>query len=305
MSGTFEMFTELPVWDLSSTNMMRDYGWTRLAWWGYKKIAVYLAAVVIENPCDDDTALGVFVLTPGTCVWAHSIEFSQLLMYFATIVRCGCADIAFAGDAAYEMSRFIELATYEMSKFIELAKLKDRDDITLFEALNATDPAWILQAQWESYQELRRRYKESAPMLDNLFFRYCSMGDSYDYACVKTLRRLTHQSLVNKELFLENVPALDNIIRDYNGTFIKNAEKAFEKSGKKPKRTTSVRELLWNSYPHVCGLCGEQINSIDEMHVDHIIPLSRGGKDILANLQLTHARCNMDKGDMLFEESEK
>lgn len=69
-----------------------------------------------------------------------------------------------------------------------------------------------------------------------------------------------------------------------------------ETTPKKPKRSTRVRELLWNSYPHVCGICGNQIDSFDEMHVDHIIPLSRGGKDILANLQLTHANCNLKKG---------
>ncbi len=70
---------------------------------------------------------------------------------------------------------------------------------------------------------------------------------------------------------------------------------------KKPKRSTRVRELLWNSYPHICGICGEQIDSFDEMHVDHIIPLSRGGKDILANLQLTHAKCNLEKGSAMPE----
>jgi hypothetical protein len=311
MSDTFEMFTELPpVWDLSSPDMMRAYGWTRLAWWGDKKTAVYLAALDIQNKYDE-TSLGVFVLTPSTCVWAHSVAFSELLTYFGAIVRCGCADIAFAGDETYEMFEFINFAVYEMSKFIELAEEKNRGDVTLFEVLNVSDPARITQAQWEEYQVLRRRLKESAPMFDILFFRYHSMSNSYDYDRVETLERLTRQSLVNKEglflehMFLEYVPALDNIIIDYNETFIKNAEKASEKPAKKPKRTTNVRELLWNSYPHICGLCGEQINSIDEMHVDHIIPLSRGGKDILANLQLTHARCNMDKGNTLFEESEE
>ena len=69
----------------------------------------------------------------------------------------------------------------------------------------------------------------------------------------------------------------------------------------RPKRSIRVRELLWNSYPHICGICGKQIDSFDEMHVDHVIPLSRGGKDILANLQLTHAKCNLEKGSAMPE----
>lgn len=33
--------------------------------------------------------------------------------------------------------------------------------------------------------------------------------------------------------------------------------------------------------------------------IDHIIPLSKGGKDHISNLQLAHQRCNVDKGNFL------
>lgn len=94
---------------------------------------------------------------------------------------------------------------------------------------------------------------------------------------------------------------LSAILNDYEKLF-QYPPKIPEEKTQKPKRTTNVRELLWNSYPHVCGLCGNKIETIDEMHVDHIIPLSRGGKDILANLQLTHASCNLAKGSKTIEE---
>ena len=47
------------------------------------------------------------------------------------------------------------------------------------------------------------------------------------------------------------------------------------------------------------------IKSIDDMQVDHIIPISRGGKDILANLQLTHRECNLSKGSKCFGENKE
>lgn len=295
----FEMFTEeVPIWDLSSRDMMLKYSWIRLAWCNQRRVAVYLAALDIQNR-HGETYLGVLVLTPGACVWADSVNFSELLTYFRIIVR-SCIEVC--------SSYFADYATYVMARFIDAAHESHGDTAGyLIDCLNVTDPGSNenVYDNVSCYQELQSHFKE--PSLDDNYVRYYRMQSFIaDETDVETLKRLTWGDIHKKaEVFLEAVPALDNIIHDYNETFIKNAEKASEKSDKKPKRATSVRELLWNSYPHICGLCGEQINSIDEMHVDHIIPLSRGGKDILANLQLTHARCNMDKGNTLFEESEE
>ena len=33
--------------------------------------------------------------------------------------------------------------------------------------------------------------------------------------------------------------------------------------------------------------------------LDHILPLSKGGSSRVANLQLTHLKCNNDKGDTI------
>lgn len=46
----------------------------------------------------------------------------------------------------------------------------------------------------------------------------------------------------------------------------------------------------------VCGLCGGDVEP-DEVHIDHILPRSLGGPDDLDNLQVSHALCNMRKGN--------
>ena len=48
-----------------------------------------------------------------------------------------------------------------------------------------------------------------------------------------------------------------------------------------------------------CGICGQplpQPPTGDVVHVDHIVPLVRGGTDQRTNLQATHAACNLTKG---------
>jgi 5-methylcytosine-specific restriction endonuclease McrA len=50
-----------------------------------------------------------------------------------------------------------------------------------------------------------------------------------------------------------------------------------------------------------CPYCGEQIQGA-AFHVDHKIPLRRGGDDSLANLQPVCADCNSAKGNLTHEE---
>lgn len=44
-----------------------------------------------------------------------------------------------------------------------------------------------------------------------------------------------------------------------------------------------------------CGICGKRIGRA-LTHIDHIVPLAKGGSHTQDNLQLSHARCNLKKG---------
>lgn len=49
--------------------------------------------------------------------------------------------------------------------------------------------------------------------------------------------------------------------------------------------------------------CGGEINyeahHLDPLSftIDHIVPLAKGGEDVLENLRAAHRQCNRDKGD--------
>ena len=67
-----------------------------------------------------------------------------------------------------------------------------------------------------------------------------------------------------------------------------------------------VRKRAIASKDPVCALCGGAIDMDApaqqpmSCQVDHIIPVSRGGAPYdIDNLQLTHARCNRIKGNMM------
>ena len=45
-----------------------------------------------------------------------------------------------------------------------------------------------------------------------------------------------------------------------------------------------------------CAICGLDIKR-EDFSIDHIIPISKGGRNILKNLQPAHKWCNLEKGN--------
>lgn len=58
---------------------------------------------------------------------------------------------------------------------------------------------------------------------------------------------------------------------------------------------------IWQRDGGICGICLLEANEND-WHLDHIIPLSRGGQHTLDNVQVSHPPCNLSKKDKLMEE---
>lgn len=75
------------------------------------------------------------------------------------------------------------------------------------------------------------------------------------------------------------------------------------KSGKIKRKTYSpdVKKLLYIKAGGRCELCGKKI-LLEDMSLDHRIPLSKGGEDDVSNLACTCDTCNEMKGCILPED---
>ena len=74
-----------------------------------------------------------------------------------------------------------------------------------------------------------------------------------------------------------------------------------------PGRYSMFEVLL--THGTICHLCDRPIDMVatrkvgyygweNGLHLDHVIPLSKGGLDTLENVKPAHARCNINKGAM-------
>jgi hypothetical protein len=57
-----------------------------------------------------------------------------------------------------------------------------------------------------------------------------------------------------------------------------------------------IRRAVINRDGHVCGICGSAVEPTD-VHLDHVIPYSRGGPTTAENLRVTHSKCNLQRGN--------
>jgi 5-methylcytosine-specific restriction endonuclease McrA len=55
-------------------------------------------------------------------------------------------------------------------------------------------------------------------------------------------------------------------------------------------------QVVYRRANGVCGICRVPLIDGEKWHVDHIIPLARGGVHAYSNVQLAHALCNIKKG---------
>ena len=70
----------------------------------------------------------------------------------------------------------------------------------------------------------------------------------------------------------------------------------------KSKTRRWQRNHLICKFGNKCAICELPFSTMKDITFDHIIPISKGGDDLLENYQLAHYHCNQIKNDMTPEE---
>jgi 5-methylcytosine-specific restriction endonuclease McrA len=60
------------------------------------------------------------------------------------------------------------------------------------------------------------------------------------------------------------------------------------------------RSVVFKRDKGICGICHKKVDPA-KWHLDHIIPISRGGEHSYANVQVSHPFCNTSKGARLMD----
>lgn len=64
--------------------------------------------------------------------------------------------------------------------------------------------------------------------------------------------------------------------------------------------TRELREKVIRRDNYTCQICGKYMPDEVGLQIDHIIPVSKGGKTVLSNLRVTCSKCNARKKDKIY-----
>ena len=113
---------------------------------------------------------------------------------------------------------------------------------------------------------------------------------------------------------VEETPCND--CREANANYFRVARALGVRKNKPNRLLRNVKKVPWtlvlSVYGSTCYLCAEEIDLLAprqvgklgwemSFHPDHVVPLSKGGADVLDNMRPTHAICNQRKANKVGE----
>ncbi len=148
-----------------------------------------------------------------------------------------------------------------------------------------------------SLQELRRRQFEEAKN-DAHAYRFQTVRDQTRYSqcnyvkCAYKVQVVDEELAVSWEWLSKRDKALQAI--GYEATL-----RDYHSKSQRRLMTPKLREKIKERDNFTCQICGKAMPDGVGLHIDHIVPVSKGGKTVESNLQVLCSKCNGSKSDKL------
>lgn len=178
------------------------------------------------------------------------------------------------------------------------------DDESFLSEINMYfDNAHHNQREWIRYQKALQ-YLPPYSFNWREEFEMCSNETLSQPVCALTIRlRVTYTSPAGRNRYERNEDYSEN---DYRNTLTQlNREVQEQKSrrdriaAERAKMTAGLRYDVMQRDGFRCVICGATAKDGAKLQVDHITPVSKGGKTVMSNLQTLCDRCNYGKRDKI------
>lgn len=146
--------------------------------------------------------------------------------------------------------------------------------------------------------------------IENRIFEKCIKNPTLEFTMLIVITRTNINGRVLKQkyerFFIDEIEELIFRLNDKNGDRFNDKEIWNSLTRvERAKVSNRLRFVVYNRDNYQCQKCGRTT----DLEIDHIIPISKGGKTTLDNLQTLCRSCNLEKSDIIetgtIEKSEK
>ncbi|MDE5592419.1 MAG: HNH endonuclease [Clostridiales bacterium] len=230
------------------------------------------------------------------------------LIYILLYVFIGIAVIALAAFIIYSILKSPFKYPYYTVTFDVSGKRSPNVEDLLDEHINTYGIAEFTEhcksvAAWKA--SCRERIEKSK--LKNLRTRqYEEIIDDNNMFCFELIRKQTRYKQVNYvkssyvvhatvAKYTYNIHALQQRFDALSNIGFECTLSEYHSKDQRKRMTKALREEIAVRDNYTCRICGKYMPDGVGLHIDHIIPVAKGGKSIPSNLQVLCSKCNGKK----------
>lgn len=137
--------------------------------------------------------------------------------------------------------------------------------------------------QFLSIIDDKHSFRFSTIRMQTRYRQHNYVKTAYKVPATDTTLSVDWEWLVNRHNQLESI-GFESTLNDFNS---KNQRRLM---------TPSLRKKIMIRDNYTCQICGKYMPDEVGLHIDHIMPIARGGKTIESNLRVLCSKCNGSKG---------
>jgi hypothetical protein len=189
-----------------------------------------------------------------------------------------------------------------------VARLLDRSSVTIDQfnehakfhgtTISRRFGSWLNALNAAGLQPTRNLHITSDQLLENLVSVWLKLGRQPKYQDLRKANS-TYSSGTYENRFGTWRKALEAFVAWANDGLAPEAPKPVPVRQRRTPRNINwrLRALVLMRDGARCQLCGVEARSGATLHVDHVVPWSKGGETVFANLQILCNVCNIGKSD--------
>lgn len=158
---------------------------------------------------------------------------------------------------------------------------------------------WKLQSNQKIEQSILKKFrrKQYEQVVNDMeAYRFYFIRSQTRYRQINYVKR-AYKIDVTTDCFVYNFEYIKNRYSQLKDIGFECTLRMYNSKNQRKLATRKLREKIMKRDNYTCQLCGKYMPDEIGLQIDHIIPISKGGKTVESNLRVLCSKCNGSKSD--------